>query len=244
MDWDNEYFYHYTTFEAAVKIITSRTLLFSDIKRLNDINESCGPTVLYSGISEQEESDNEKILSKYIQISLTMDTPNRKGFDIPAMWGHYASRGHGVCLVFDKKKFISSINDPTLYHHSVEYCPLTNLNDILYDKTIGSFEDFIRASKNELFFHKTQDWAYEQEFRVIALSDERKSLQITESLVAVIFYNRKHEDFLNSVEYQCLSKVAQNLDFYRYSTSIMGSSNLYDIENKDLKPPIRFDLQF
>ena len=37
MDWNKEYFYHYTSFESAIKIIASRTLLFSDIKRLNDI---------------------------------------------------------------------------------------------------------------------------------------------------------------------------------------------------------------
>ena len=52
MDWNKECFYHYTSFESAIKIIASRTLLFSKINRLSNINESCGPTVHYSGLSE------------------------------------------------------------------------------------------------------------------------------------------------------------------------------------------------
>lgn len=241
MEWNTEYLYHYTTFESAVKIIASRTLLFSDIKKLNDINESCGPTILYSGLSDQEVSENEKLLSKYIQISLTTDTPNRKGFDIPAMWGHYASRGYGVCLVFDKRKFIASIDEPTLYHHAVEYTPLADLNEILYDETKGSFEYFISVSKKELFFHKTLDWAYEQEYRVIAISDERRFLNIQESLVAVILHNRCHEAFLSSVEYAALSKVGADLEFYRYTTDFRDSPNLFNIENQSIKPPIVYD---
>ncbi len=243
MEWNKEYFYHYTSFESAIKIIASRSLLFSKINRLNDINESCGPTVLYSGLTDNEISKNEELLTKYIQVSLTMDTMKCKGFNIPAMWGHYASRGQGVCLVFDKDTFIASIDDPALYHRSVIYHPC-DINEIVYDKDRDvHFDDFIRNAKDELFFHKTPDWSYEQEYRVIAISDERHSLDISKSLYAVILYNRKHEDYLKSAEYRSLSKVGQGLEFYRYTPAIIDSCDLFDIENRSIRPPLNFDFR-
>lgn len=242
MDWNKEYFYHYTSFESAIKIIASRKLLFSNIKRLNDINESCGPTVLYSGLTEKEISENEELLSKYIQVSLTMDTPKCKGFDIPAMWGHYATRGHGVCLVFDKDKLLASLNNPTLYHRSVIYHP-SDINELIYYKDRDvPFEDFIRGATDDLFFHKTPDWSYEQEYRVIAIGDEIHFLSIKESLEAIILYNRKHDDFIKSVEYNSLSRVGQDLELYRYIPGILNSCDLVDIDDKSIKPSPFFDL--
>lgn len=243
MEWNTEYLYHYTTFESAVKIIASRTLLFSDIKKLNDINESCGPTVLYSGLSDQEVNENEKLLSNYTQLSLTMDSPRRKGFDIPAMWGHYASQGHGVCIVLDKDKLILSIDEKYLYHKEVAYSLVENPIDILYDKnSCIPFDEFINKSKDELFFHKTPDWSYEQEYRLIAISDEIQSIDIANSLIAVILYNRKQETFINSVEYNSLSKVGQDLEFYRYTPGIVSSCDLYNIKGQSIKPIIHYDL--
>lgn len=242
MDWNKEYFYHYTSFESAIKIIASRTLLFSKINRLNDINESCGPTVLYLGLTEKEICDKEELLSKYIQVSLTMDTPKCKGFDIPAMWGHYASRGHGVCLVFDKDAFIASLNNPCLDHRPVIYEQLNDLNEILYDKNHNIlFDDFIRYSREALFFHKTPDWSYEQEYRVIAISDEIPFLDIRESLEAIILYNRKHVDFLNSCEYKSLSKIGHNLDIYRYIPGIFNPCDLFDVDNHSIRPELTWD---
>ena len=48
-------------------------------------------------------------MAKYRQISLIKDNVRQQGFNIPAMWAHYAERGRGVCLVFDKKKLLSGL---------------------------------------------------------------------------------------------------------------------------------------
>ena len=48
IDINKSYLYHYTSFESAVKILTSGKLRFSAYKNVNDINESCGPVVLYA----------------------------------------------------------------------------------------------------------------------------------------------------------------------------------------------------
>ena len=74
---------------------------------MNDINELYRPLAFYYH-PRHDNRNNDDIHKKmkedyykYQQISLTMDG-NRMGFDIPAMWGHYAQNGNGVCLVLTK----------------------------------------------------------------------------------------------------------------------------------------------
>lgn len=62
IDWQKDYLYHYTSFEAAVKILASAKLLFSDFKKLNDINEACGP-IYDDGFSCSEKGDFDKVLN-------------------------------------------------------------------------------------------------------------------------------------------------------------------------------------
>lgn len=241
IDWNKEYLYHYTSLEAAVKILASGTLLFSDIARLNDINESCGPIVLYSGFSDSEINVFEEELSNYKQISLSIDEGCHKGFDIPPMWGFYARRGNGTCIVFNKETLISGIKqNPYLHSNQVSYSDLEDPNVITYDKQLKeSFAQFINRSKEKLFFRKTEDWAYEQEYRIITISNEIKALDISKHIVSVILYNRNHKDFLNSVEYAALSKIRPDIGFYRYTPDFMGGQgNLYDVDNNSIKPLI------
>ena len=241
IDWGKEYLYHYTSFEAAAKILASGKLIFSDVKRLNDINESCGPTIIYAGCSGKEIIECENILMNYKQISLTMDVEGRRGFDIPAMWGHYASRGNGACLVFDNASILIDIqSESRLYSNQVSYSALEIPNEITYDKQFKeSFVQFINQSKDKLFFRKTDDWSYEQEYRIITINDEIKALDISKHVVSVILYNRNHEDFLNSVEYVSLSKICPEIRFYRYAPGFIGGQgNLYGLDNNSIKPPI------
>lgn len=241
IDKNKNYLYHYTSFESAVKILVSKKLLFSDFRKSNDINESFGPIIKYNGFSESEIGEFEKILNFYKQISFTMDKGNHKGFDIPAMWGHYAARGNGVCLVLDYDKVKEHIKAAKyLYAKEVEYSE-PNFSNIPYCKHYGvSFEDFIVRSKDDLFFHKTTDWEYEQEYRIIAISDEIKALDISEFIVAVILFNRLHNNFLNSTEYALFSKIKGQLGLYRY-TSICGAGKLYDSKKNEVWPNLYYD---
>lgn len=193
------------------------------------------------GFSASEVERFEKILNNYKQISFAMDKGNSKGFDIPAMWGHYAARGNGICLVlnYDKIKECITMID-YLYGNEVKYTKPA-FNDITYYKHYGvSFEDFIVSSKDDLFFHKTKDWEYEQEYRIIAIGDEIKSLDIREFIVAAILFNRSHNDFLNSVEYVSLSKINGRLGLYRY-TSFCGTGKLFDVKENEVWPKLRID---
>lgn len=243
MDWKKEYLYHYTTFESAVKILVSKKLLFSDFTKLNDINESCGVELMYNGFSDADEKAFNNELSKYKQISFTTDG-ERKGFDIPAMWGHYACGGKGVCLVFDKYHLVADVKtSPLLYSNRVLYSAMENPYYKVFSKSYGvSIEQFVVSSKDELFFHKTEDWAYEQEYRIIAISDEIRSLEIGNYIVAAILFNRQHRDFLKSVEYASLSKINPNIGIYRYAPRINDfEGNLFEVEGNSIRPKIQMD---
>ncbi len=242
MDWNKEYLYHYTSFESAIKIIASKFLLFSDFRKVNDINESCGPNVLYTGFEKYEIEEMNILLDEYKQISLSEDKSIKRGFDIPAMWGHYACRGQDVCLVFDKKMFLSEIDTSFLYTHEITYSDLKDLNEILYSKHLGvSFEEFIKMKKDDIFFQKTKDWEYEQEYRVIAIGNEITSINISRSLDSVILFNREHDKFIQSPKFKALSSVGDNITIYRYAPKPYYSGDIFDIDNNGLRPETTYD---
>lgn len=98
--------YHYTKFQSAVKILDSMSLKFGSLDGMNDINERYRPLCIPVSNETNIEAFSEefyKQLSYVKQISLTRDIGKHYGFDIPAMWGHYAEMGEGVCFILDKK---------------------------------------------------------------------------------------------------------------------------------------------
>lgn len=186
MEWGKDYLYHYTHFESAIKIIASGYLLFSDYKRVNDINESNGIEIITSTSLKDKEYD--ELLSNYKMICFSMDKDGRKGFDIPAMWGHYADRGQGVCLAFDKTKIEEIIESSNECTSNIVTYSEGNIDERLVPEKQCSLLDFIMNSRNELFFQKSKDWEYEQEYRVITFNNALKSLDIRDCLVSAIIY--------------------------------------------------------
>ena len=147
-----EHLYHYTSFEAAIKIVASKELLFSKMDALNDINEQSGPEIIGG---KSESGLIKKVLKGYTQISLTMDYQHgRDGYDIPAMWGHYAQKGKGVCLVFQKEELLKAVKrrNTTLYSKEVDYFDTLNPQDFLYEQRYGTLESFINGKKRHIVF--------------------------------------------------------------------------------------------
>lgn len=231
--------YHYTSFESAIKIIASNQILFSKMDSLNDINEQNGSEVL---CAKEYSHRISKALSNYRQISLTTDKKGKFGYDIPAMWGHYAQKGEGVCLIFQKEGLIKTVKrrNTTLYSKEVDYFDTLNPQDFLYEQRYGTMESFINSKKDILFFHKSKDWRYEQEYRVISIKKNPKPLNVRKSLVGIILYSRTHDLFLNSIEYKVLSKIDKRLGFYRYST-LLDKGTLYNIDG-EVNNPIIYDI--
>lgn len=178
----SEYLFHYTSLDKAIKIIASNTLLFGKLEKMNDINES------YRCVFGNGETIREAyvLLKRYQQLSFVADKMPRRGYDIPSMWGHYAERGHGVCLVFDRQ-LLTDCFSCDMIKDNVDYSSEYDSSIIIEGDTV---ERFFTNNTHQLFFTKTSDWANEQEFRVIVkCSNEiRTKMNFRNSLQAAVLY--------------------------------------------------------
>ena len=119
--------YHFTTFESACMIIESKRLRFGKMPRMNDLiesNKKVFQRVIFNSL--EDDKDNglfaEEEMRRYQQISFaqdrSVDDKIYEGFNLHTMWGLYADKGYGACLVFDKNKLKLAEGD---YARDVEY---------------------------------------------------------------------------------------------------------------------------
>ncbi|MCM1223178.1 MAG: DUF2971 domain-containing protein [Lachnospiraceae bacterium] len=207
--------YHYTFFETACKIISSNRLRFGSAIKTNDINEVyrriCIP--VDSTLSGEEV---QKELSKYRQLCFSKDNSPRCGYNIPVMWGHYANVGNGICLVFDKSKIKRQLK-PEMVAKDVTY--VEDFSECVLVK--GDVQDFIDKKKESIFFTKTKDWSYEQEWRILVRADsETLYLPLEDSLIAIIMDVSPDIDsndcVFNSENAKMLKKLAPRISMLRY----------------------------
>lgn len=182
----DKFIYHYTTFDSALRILSSKRLKYSDMSNSNDINESWRP--IYTNPDGTPCND----FDEYKTICFTKDTEGICGFARSSMWGHYADKGYGVCLVFDRDNITSQI--PTEIQ----------CKDI----------DYNNYESASVPFRKTPEWAIEAEFRIAKKTDSKgdKYLDFNDnSLVAIIMYYakavKKGDYCFNSDEFKILSNL-------------------------------------
>ncbi len=212
--------YHYTSFESALKIIESQTLLFNPLKRMNDINELYRPLFSKEDYTDKEWEKMKEIVYSHQQISLSKDKGVKMGFDIPAMWGHYADKGLGVCLVFSKEELLNTLPKEHV-KGNVRYLDINKFDpDIVVSPTIERTKRFSKKEYRDYFFKKTKDWSYEQEFRILMRSDscERVKLCFQDALIGVIAHRaddvKENEKYWNSVYCSILKKHCDNIYIY------------------------------
>lgn len=168
-----EKLYHFTSFDTAMKIIESNRLRFGRLNNMNDIHESDKIVFVDANNHPIDKFPSDVLdalydeIYKYRQISLTADgkEDDKEGFDLHQMWGLYADKGEGVCLVFNKKELEKGFGSAVLHDR------------VSYDKTVESY--YISLSNNphsvaneirdvdKLFFHKRIEWEHEQEYRLL-----------------------------------------------------------------------------
>lgn len=221
-----EKLYHYTSLDSAKKIISSGTLRMSPQSKVNDINESNRFISWESNIT----SDVFNEAGKYHQTSLTSDEDKKPGFAISPMWGHYAQRGKGVCLVFDKKRLLTIVERKGYDHGKVEY------SDI-YDSSIlvrGEPEEYFKKNIKHIFFSKSADWSYEREYRVIGRTNGgQMEIPIKDSLMAVIVYTfediNENESPLSSATYSKLFRSLKTLNIPLLLFSLHSLNDRYEL---------------
>ena len=211
-----EKLYHFTKFDTALKIIESNRLRFGRLDNMNDIHEN--DKIVFADANNQyiNEFPSEVLdalhdeIYKYRQISLTTEGQpgDNLGFNLHQMWGIYADKGEGVCLVFDKKELEKS--------HDMKNI---NLGRVNYDDTKKLESFFISDSKNpeevldeikkhipDIYFHKRKEWEHEQEYRLIKRCP-----------------NAAKEEYLllgHALKFIILSSKLRNIDEVRYFENI------------------------
>lgn len=149
--------YHFTDFSSACKIIESKKLRFGKMFKMNDLIESNRIVFERLALLDLEESKNnslfaEKEMHRYQQISFSQDRKHNDavfmGFDLHTMWGLYANRGYGVCLVFDKDKLkLRTVTMPRMLNTKVLFLRIMDLRieaRLVLNRKFG--EDVMRYS--------------------------------------------------------------------------------------------------
>lgn len=175
--------YHYTSFDSFIKIWLSKSLKFSPVSNVNDIQEK----VIEASIADPEQFELAKsfieIRKSYKQVSFTMDFDSYlKGCMSPMMWGLYADKTKGVCVELDYNKILFPHN---CLRGIVKYKAILNkYQGISPDvKTEHDLDKFIQKHQDELFFTKNKCWSGENEYRV--LSKDNDYLNIENAISAV-----------------------------------------------------------
>lgn len=218
MIYTGNHLFHYTNFEAALKIIATCSLKFGDFEDMNDIAEAnrevfgmVDDDVIY------------RVLSEYHSISLTLDNSSRRGFSIDPLWGHYAQKGNGACLVFDKNALCRSLT--TQFGENAIIAPVKYQSDytgtVFTDgKSVEEVRKYIANYIDDIFFTKSTDWEYEHEVRILVNGNKKNEYFNfgEESLLAVILCLPKVWDYKESPEFKVLKEILQNKPILRYTT--------------------------
>lgn len=227
--------YHYTSFDSAIKIIETKKIRLGRLENMNDINEA------YRGIFYKDgctiaDIDVKKALQEYQQVSFTIDKVSSPGYSISAMWGHYGNKGYGVCLVFDFDIIQDIIKpDKSVWGETIRYSNRYN-GDICIEN--DNIHQSFKKHKRKLFFTKTTDWKYEQEWRILKhVNDTNNYYQdIGDSIIGIILYASKscssNEHIFDSTEAKILCKLAPDITLLEYGRWL-GKVILKDQENHD-----------
>jgi hypothetical protein len=236
--------YHFTNMYAALQIVESKKLKFSKLTGTNDLCENFKNPYCNdekdSDFKENQIDDIRKEIQKREQISLTVDKKDAsglRGFELQQMWGLYADKCFGVCLVFDKSKFVDLLKMKNLDYREVVYSKDVSGDVSVEDngRTITNISSD-NGKKADPFFQKRKEWEHEQEFRVLTKFDDTQSVHyfdFGESLKYVIMNKAKTIDekgsLANSVECKVLEKVLNGTDVkILFYNSFCSNYNLLD----------------
>lgn len=125
---ENKYLYHYTSFESALKILSSNKLRFSNLYCLNDPTEYKPKIIFSKDFPEKEEiltrcrdfnslikiccfsQDNTNIKRFPKGNNLYFTDHTGRGFAHPRMWAQYADNNRGICFIFNKARLEAELD--------------------------------------------------------------------------------------------------------------------------------------
>ena len=236
--------YHFTSSDAAFRIIESSKLRFGKSFRMNDLIES--NRVVFQRIVTDDLLGNprnclfaEAEMRRYQQISFSQDREYDGraflGFDLHTMWGLYANKGYGVCLVFDKGKLGFADGD---YGNDVEYYDVVEQSFEFRNRSREGIKSEIWRRKEEIFFMKRKEWEYEQEYRIIRRAKNEMDIEyldVSDSLSFVIVCKDHsvcgQESMFDSDLYKDLRYVNKRLPVLTYEYGLDGYTLFQEFMN-------------
>lgn len=227
--------YHYTSLSALKGILKTGKLLFGSLPRMNDITEA----VKEIYIQDHDENTDWSIIDqvedelKHIGlISLTQDG-KRVGYAINSMWGHYAEKGEGCCIIFDKEIIIKECKKLGLKFGRVIYKEATP--HIIADKKANG-KGYLESDFKVNFLRKSADWKSEQEFRIIKFntSDDFLGLPIKDAILAVVFHTNCKSSIFDCPMKQDALKALDSIPALEYLYSHMWGNEKDNAQLKDI----------
>jgi len=273
----DQYIYHYTSAETAEKfILANGTLRFGSFRFTNDPRESKDwEFSLSSSQHDLGDYDCESV-SRDVSAALKdqaylacfvrdkenltgdciRDSPKR-GCSRPRMWAQYGGNHKGVCIVFDKSRFIdtSIANQPlaNVFCGSVSYkdrtfAPRLGLHGFNVEidrlEALGletyAFE-FLTRYRDKLFFEKLTDWRDEREWRCITLASHASPIfvPIQEAVVGIVH----GVDMPATVSDQIMARAHKlNPDIQHIGIRWINGAPWYDLGNPFWSPSRRKSL--
>lgn len=207
--------YHYTSFSTALKILESKSLRFGRLNHMNDFHENDKLCFVDSN-KNPIGSDSFDVLEalqneiyKYRQISFSVDSNNKKGFDLHQMWGLYAEKGDGVCFVFDYNDLEKTL-DTKIIHDKISYEENLDSFVVSMSEEPNKVPNEILTNVRPIFFHKRKEWEHEQELRFLKRCP--------------IFYKEEYIQYDSSLKYIILSSKLQDVD------NILFNQRIHDLK--------------
>ena len=244
-----EKLYHFTSFDTGLKIIESNRLRFGRLNNMNDIHENDkimfadangqGIDVFPSDVLDALHDE----IYRYRQISLTADSEeeDKDGFDLHQMWGLYADKGEGVCLVFDKDELENNSEMTNIHKERVNYDNSQELESFVVSLSLEpkSVPAEIKSQISKIFFHKRKEWEHEQEYRLIKrcpnttkedyllLGHALKYIILSSKLCNIdeVLYFKKIKDIKYKVE---MIEKARNIGIAGRIPVLLYGNGLYD----------------
>lgn len=194
-DAPNDTLYHFTSFEKFKKIWESQYLTLAERIYMNDCAE-----VDFDVIGNDESTCQcLEAICDYRQLSFSKPK-DKQGIPIfysPCMWGLYSDKCKGVCIEFKKDKLnideryiCGNINYTSMFTNFMQ------LSDNQKFQTKVDAHVLLNNKKvqKELFFRKSRDWEFENEYRVISKHCDHLSIKDAISRVFIFRMGRTNYD--------------------------------------------------
>lgn len=212
------YLYKYWSFKSAKRFLENCKIRYSSCYEFNDPFE--GSYGLIGDVSKEEKTDfikrycpewdgNEDIpyqdLKKLINVIIKESIRCTGIFCLAKennnllMWAHYAHEHEGVCLKFDLLKDTKAFS---------------SLHKIVYTTDYLNFNFITNPSRvNDILTHKSVDWMYEKEYRVLKINEVGLGDVKPEALVEIAFGCRMSNENKAIIKQLVSNNPKLNVDF-------------------------------